>query len=97
MKVLRGRGLVIPDEVAVVGYDNTDLWLALDPTLTTVDYRAAEVQGADVVSVTEGNTDRRVSASGCTHVPDSEPGKRVPEARLGTRSCSWGFVVHHPR
>ena len=32
-----------------------------------------------------------------THVPDSEPGKRVPEARLGTRSCSWGFVVHHPR
>ena len=140
------------------------------------------VQGADVVSVTEGNTDRRVSASGCstlrglrtwhvgtllarepgdlllgrlelfsersasgrrgveadderagevrplyssnetgeqtwatgrgvggakeedrgehrraTHVPDSEPGKRVPEARLGTRSRSWGFVVYHPR
>ena len=139
------------------------------------------VQGADVVSVTEGNTDRRVSASGCptlrglrtwhvgtlfarepgdlllgrprcaersvsgrrgveadeeragevrplhssyetgeqtwatgrgaggakeedrgehrraTYVPDSEPGKRVPEARLGTRSCSLGFVVHHPR
>ena len=24
-----------------------------------------------------------------THVPDSEPEKRVPEARLGTRSCSW--------
>jgi hypothetical protein len=29
-------------------------------------------------------------------VPDSEPGKRVPEARLRTRSCSWGFVVHPP-
>jgi DNA-binding LacI/PurR family transcriptional regulator len=43
MKILRGRGLVIPDDVAVVGYDNTDLCLALDPTLTTVDYRAAEV------------------------------------------------------
>jgi DNA-binding LacI/PurR family transcriptional regulator len=43
MKVLRGRGLAIPDDVAVVGYDNTDLCLALDPTLTTVDYRAAEV------------------------------------------------------
>jgi DNA-binding LacI/PurR family transcriptional regulator len=27
----------------VVGYDNTDLCLALDPTLTTVDYRAEEV------------------------------------------------------
>ena len=32
-----------------------------------------------------------------THVPDSEPGKRVPEARLGTRSRSWGSVVYHPR
>jgi DNA-binding LacI/PurR family transcriptional regulator len=43
MRVLRSRELVIPDDVAVVGYDNTDLCLALDPTLTTVDYRAAEV------------------------------------------------------
>jgi DNA-binding LacI/PurR family transcriptional regulator len=43
MKVLRARRLKIPDDVAVVGYDNTDLCLALDPTLTTVDYRAEEV------------------------------------------------------
>ena len=43
MKTLRERGLTIPDDVAIVGYDNTDLCLALDPTLTTVDYRAAEV------------------------------------------------------
>ena len=43
MKILRGRGLTIPDDVAIVGYDNTDLCLALDPPLTTVDYRAAEV------------------------------------------------------
>jgi DNA-binding LacI/PurR family transcriptional regulator len=43
LKVLRGSGLVVPDDVAVVGYDNTDLCLALDPTLTTVDYRAADV------------------------------------------------------
>lgn len=43
LKVLRGRGLAVPEDVAVVGYDNTDLCLALDPTLTTVDYRAADV------------------------------------------------------
>jgi DNA-binding LacI/PurR family transcriptional regulator len=43
MRVLRQRGLRVPDDVAVVGYDNTDLCLALDPTLTTVDYRAEEV------------------------------------------------------
>ena len=43
MRVLREYRLRVPDAVAVVGYDNTDLCLALDPTLTTVDYRAEEV------------------------------------------------------
>lgn len=43
MKVLRANRLKIPSDVAVVGYDNTDLCLALDPTLTTVDYQAEEV------------------------------------------------------
>ena len=43
MKILRGHGLTVPDDVAVVGYDDTDLCLALDPTLTTVDYRASDV------------------------------------------------------
>jgi DNA-binding LacI/PurR family transcriptional regulator len=43
MRVLREYRLRVPDDVAVVGYDNTDLCLALDPTLTTIDYRAEEV------------------------------------------------------
>ena len=43
MRVLREYRLRVPEDVAVVGYDNTDLCLALDPTLTTVDYRAEEV------------------------------------------------------
>ncbi|MBV9274873.1 MAG: LacI family DNA-binding transcriptional regulator [Verrucomicrobia bacterium] len=43
MKVLRANRLKIPGDVAIVGYDNTDLYLALDPTLTTVDYQAEEV------------------------------------------------------
>jgi LacI family transcriptional regulator, galactose operon repressor len=43
IRVLREHRLRVPDDVAVVGYDNTDLCLALDPTLTTVDYRAEEV------------------------------------------------------
>ena len=32
-----------------------------------------------------------------THVPDTAPGKCVPEARLCTGSCFVGFVVNHPR
>jgi DNA-binding LacI/PurR family transcriptional regulator len=43
MKVLREHRLRVPDDVAIVGYDNTDLCLALEPTLTTIDYRAEEV------------------------------------------------------
>jgi hypothetical protein len=42
--------------------------------------------GAELVEPrerTEGNT------GGAIHVPDTAPGKRVPEARLCTRSCSW--------
>ena len=51
--------------------------------------------GAELVEPrerTEGNTGEQH-----THMPDTAPGKRVPEARLCTRSCFVGFVVNHPR
>lgn len=49
----------MPDDVAVVGYDNTDLCLALEPTLTTVDYRAADVGrclAAELLALIAGKT-----------------------------------------
>jgi hypothetical protein len=39
---------------------------------------------------TEGNT-------GEQHMPDSEPGKRVPGARPGYEEPLVGFDVNHPR
>ena len=36
-------GAKVPDDVAIVGYGNTDICEGLLPSLTTVDYRAKEV------------------------------------------------------
>src|SRR5580693_6678638 len=43
MKVLAESELRVPEDVVIVGYDNTDICIGLTPTLTTVDYRAEEV------------------------------------------------------
>jgi DNA-binding LacI/PurR family transcriptional regulator len=43
MKVLAESKLRVQEDVAIVGYDNTDICIGLTPTLTTVDYRAEEV------------------------------------------------------
>jgi len=43
MKVLAESRLRVPEDVVIVGYDNTDICIGLTPTLTTVDYHAEEV------------------------------------------------------
>ena len=43
MKVLAESRLRVPEEVVIVGYDNTNICIGLTPTLTTVDYHAEEV------------------------------------------------------
>ena len=40
---LKRRGLRVPDDVAVIGQDNTEFALACDPSLTTLDLRQTEV------------------------------------------------------
>src|SRR5690606_16038341 len=39
MKRLHEAGMRVPDEVIVIGYDNTDIGSGLVPSLTTVDNR----------------------------------------------------------
>jgi len=43
MEVLAESKFRVPEDVAIVGYDNTDICIGLTPTLTTIDYRAEEV------------------------------------------------------
>ena len=43
MKALHEAGLKIPDDVAVIGYDNSDLGIGLIPSLTTVDNHFEEL------------------------------------------------------
>jgi LacI family transcriptional regulator len=41
MRALRERGLRIPDDVSVVGFDNTEFAMYLEPPLTTIDFQFA--------------------------------------------------------
>ncbi|WP_235946346.1 LacI family DNA-binding transcriptional regulator [Saccharibacillus alkalitolerans] len=50
MKVLLERGVRVPEEVAVMGYDNTDLSGMYHPSLTTVSVDAAGI-GRDAVAI----------------------------------------------
>jgi DNA-binding LacI/PurR family transcriptional regulator len=57
MKVLAESNLRVPKDVAMVGYDNTDICIGLTPTLTTIDYRAEEVGrclAGELLSLIEG-------------------------------------------
>ena len=42
LRALRERGLQIPDDVSVVGFDNTEFSIYLEPPLTTVDFKFAK-------------------------------------------------------
>jgi DNA-binding LacI/PurR family transcriptional regulator len=43
IKALRKRGLSVPSDVSVVGHDNSDVAIACDPELTTIDHRHDEL------------------------------------------------------
>lgn len=50
IKHLKRRGIRVPDDVAVVGFDNSPVGLMVDPELTTVDFKCVE-QGELVASI----------------------------------------------
>jgi DNA-binding LacI/PurR family transcriptional regulator len=61
LKFLRGRGVRVPHDVLLVGYDNTDLATAMDPELTTVDNRFFDLGHAlasNLLSLIDGQIDR---------------------------------------
>jgi DNA-binding LacI/PurR family transcriptional regulator len=84
MKVLAESKLRIPEDVAIVGYDNTDICIGLTPTLTTIDYRAEEVGrrlAGELLALIEG----KLNSIQKTIRPflverDSHDLKRIPDA-----------------
>ncbi len=42
LRALRERGLRIPDDVSIVGFDNTEFSMYLEPPLTTIDFKFAK-------------------------------------------------------
>jgi len=57
IKQLKHRGLQVPDDVAVIGFDNVDVATAVDPELTTVDADVAVTARHLVDLVVAGKTD----------------------------------------
>lgn len=57
IKQLKGRGLHVPDDVAVIGFDNVDVATAVEPELTTVDTDVALTARHLVDLVIAGKTD----------------------------------------
>jgi len=80
---LRGRGLSVPEDLAVVGHDNLEVSSFVEPTLTTVDQNIGSLMDTAAAAVLEWAEDGR-SPSECEVIPtelrirDSHrhPGKR---------------------
>ena len=87
LKALRDRGLRIPEDVAVIGFDDTEWASLLDPPLTVVSQPAYEMgsQAARMLlaRITSGATD---------------PPRRVvlPTGLVFRRSCCSGHVTASP-
>ena len=60
---LKSRGLQVPDDIAVVGYDNLDLAIVIDPALTTVDQNHAAYAQAALDLAMKMNADDNLSKS----------------------------------
>ncbi|HEY0792114.1 MAG TPA: LacI family DNA-binding transcriptional regulator [Chthoniobacterales bacterium] len=83
MKVLAQAKLRVPEDVAMVGYDNTDICIGLTPALTTVDYRAEEVGrclAGELLALIEGKVSsvqkaiRPFLVERESHGPNGKPG-----------------------
>ena len=51
LKALRGKGIRVPEDIAIAGYDNIDFSPFLEPPLTTVDQFAYKIgkEGMDIL------------------------------------------------
>jgi LacI family transcriptional regulator len=60
MKTLKEHGIRIPDDIAVVGFNNDAISRIMEPTLTTIDYPGAElgkIAARNLIDHLQGNKD----------------------------------------
>lgn len=61
LRFLRSVGALVPEDIALVGYDNNDIATAVDPELTTVDNRFFDLGSAltaNLLSLIDGASER---------------------------------------
>jgi DNA-binding LacI/PurR family transcriptional regulator len=79
LKALRRHGLRVPEDLAVIGFDNLDLGLAVSPELTTIDQENAVV-AYHLVSLLVGGIEGRPGPA--------DPGPVFVRPRLIVRQTS---------
>ncbi|MBZ0296588.1 MAG: LacI family transcriptional regulator [Anaerolineae bacterium] len=77
MRALREHGLRVPDDVSVVGYDNTEFASYIDPALTTIEFKFARQDKMAVQYLID-----------LIHDPDMELHQRVFTAELVVREST---------
>jgi LacI family transcriptional regulator len=65
---LKARGLRVPEDVAVVGYDNLELATVIDPPLTTIDQRHKEYAETAIQLMIDLIADKSIPKSDRTRV-----------------------------
>ena len=96
MQAIRSRGLVVPDDIAVVGFDDVPVAAALRPQLTTVRQplvRMGEEMATLLVDALEGRPDASLG-----HPADGAGGTPVGLIRPTVTKSSLDIrlrLVHH--
>jgi len=70
IKALKRRGMDVPGDVAIIGFDNLDMATAVDPELTTIDHQHHLAAVAMV--------GRLMELTGKQELTDSEEGRMIP-------------------
>jgi LacI family repressor for deo operon, udp, cdd, tsx, nupC, and nupG len=80
IKAVRGKGLRVPDDVAVVGFDNVDISIMTDPSITTVNQPMHRI-GNDACKMLLNRIDQ----------PDSIQPNIILQADLVVRQSTLGY------
>ena len=93
MKLAKDRGAVIPDSMALVGYDEFPWSALVDPPLTLLNERSAEIgrRAAETLAeIIEGQarSERREGSKAPVYLPRHQ--QQVPAGLVIRRSCGCG-------
>ncbi len=100
LKLLRDRGIVVPDQMALVAYDEFAWSTLIDPPLTVLNERSEEIgrRAAETLArIIDGQSEaeKRGETKAPRYLPDYQ--QQVPAELVIRRSCGSGRAPRPPR